>query len=144
MLRQKSNLGQKSQVEKSYFLGFTRKLLPILDFGVQHWNNAKIKPRTKFETFQNALLCFLSLFFNFRTLVRNFLYLWHNFFILIASASNLVGCCRMQMWKCTATFRFFVFGTEGMIFYMWKTTKTPLIYQQIYFCTFQKICTILV
>jgi len=28
------------------------------------------------------------------------------FFILTTSASNLVGCCRTQMWKCTATFRF--------------------------------------
>jgi len=36
MLQQKSKLGQKKQFEKSDFLGFTPKSLPILDFGVQH------------------------------------------------------------------------------------------------------------
>jgi len=36
MLRKKSKLGQKRQIEESHFLGFVPKSLPILDFGVQH------------------------------------------------------------------------------------------------------------
>ena len=37
----KNKLVQKRQFEKSDFLGFTPKSLLILDFRVQHWNNAK-------------------------------------------------------------------------------------------------------
>jgi len=125
MFRQKSKFGQKRQFEKSAFLGFTPKSLPILDFGMQHWNNAKIQPITKVETFQNALLQFLSLFFNFRTLVRNFLDHWHNFFILITSASNLVGCCRTQMWKWTATFRFFCVWYQRYILHVKNDQNSP-------------------
>ena len=62
MLQQKSKLGQKKQFEKSDFLGFTPKSLPILDFGVQHWNNAKIQPITKSQNFSK---CFIALFVTF-------------------------------------------------------------------------------
>ena len=145
MLQQQKQIGAKKAIWKSDFLGFTPNSLPILDFGVQHWNNAKIQPITKTRNFSKG---FIALFVNFSSifgyLSEFFWILGITVFILITSASNLVGCCRTQMWKCTATFRFFVFGPAGMIFYMWKMTKTPLENQQIYFSTFQKICTILV
>ena len=78
---EKQRCGKKGNLKKSDFLGFTPKSLPQLDFGVQHWNNEKFNQQQKVETFQNASLHFLSLFFNFRTLVRNFLDHWHNFFL---------------------------------------------------------------
>jgi len=62
MLRQKSQLGQIRQFEKSDFLGFMPKSLPILDFGVQHLNNAKIQPITKSRNFSK---CFIALFITF-------------------------------------------------------------------------------
>jgi len=52
MSRQKSKLGQKRQFGKSAFTGFTPKALPILDFGMQHWNNAKIQPIKKSKLFK--------------------------------------------------------------------------------------------
>jgi len=44
---EKQRCSKKGNLKKSDFLGFTPKSLPILDFGVQHWNNAKIQPTTK-------------------------------------------------------------------------------------------------
>jgi len=118
MFRKKSKLGQKMQFEKSAFLGFTPKLLPILDFGMEHWNNAKIQPIPKSRNFSK---CFIAVFVTFLEIFGHlseiFLDHWHNFFILITSASNLVECCRTQMCECTATFSLFVFGTRD-IFYM--------------------------
>jgi len=67
---EKQPCGKKGNLKKSDFLGFMPKLLPILDFRVQHWNIAKIQLITKSQNFENASLHFLSLFFNFRTLVR--------------------------------------------------------------------------
>ena len=61
----KSKLGQKRQFEKSNFLGFTANSLPILDFGVQHWNNAKIQPITKTRNFSKS---FIALFVNFSSI----------------------------------------------------------------------------
>jgi len=94
----KSKLGQKRQFEKSDFLGFTPKSLPILDFGVQHWNNAKIQPIAKSRNFSK---CFTELFVNFSSIFRHlseiFWIIGLTFFILINSASNLVRCCRTQM-----------------------------------------------
>jgi len=58
----KSKLGQKKQFEKSNFLGFMPKALPILDFGVHHWKKAKNKPLTKIRTFQNVFVNFLLIF----------------------------------------------------------------------------------
>ena len=101
--KKKNKLGEKNKFEKSDFLGFTPKLLSILDFGVQHWSNAKIQPMTQSWNFSKW---FIELFVNFSSIfgyLSNFLDHWYNF----TSASNLVGCCRMQMWKCTANFRFF-------------------------------------
>jgi len=98
MLRQKSKLGQKRQFEKSDFLGFTPHSLPILDFGVQHWNNAKIQPIAKSRKFSKR---FIELFVNFSSIFGHlseiFWIIGITFFILITSASHLVGCCRTQM-----------------------------------------------
>jgi len=80
--------------------------------------------------------------FNFRQLVRNFLHYWYNFFYshYFCFKFDVVGC------RCENVLQlsdFFVFGTGDIIFHMWKMTKTSLKNQQIYFCTFWKICTIL-
>jgi len=40
----KAYWGKKGNLKKALLEGFTAKSLPILDFGVQHWNNAKIQP----------------------------------------------------------------------------------------------------
>jgi len=94
----KSKLGQKRQFEKSDFLGFTPKSLPILDFGVQHWNNAKIQPIAKSRNFSK---CFTEIFVNFSSICGHLSEIvWIigiTFLILITSASNLVGCFRTQM-----------------------------------------------
>jgi len=47
----KKQIGAKRAIRKKRFLGFTPKSLPILDFGVQHWNNAKMQPITKSRNF---------------------------------------------------------------------------------------------
>ena len=62
MLRQKKTNWAKNAIWKKRFLGFTPKSLPILDFGVQHQNNAKIQPITKSQNFSK---CFTELFVNF-------------------------------------------------------------------------------
>ena len=80
MLRQKSKLGQKRQVEKSDLLGFTPKSLPILDLGVQHWNNAKIQPIPKSRNFSKCFIALFVTFLEFSDTCQNFFGHWHNFF----------------------------------------------------------------
>ena len=106
MSRQKSKLGQKRQFGKSAFTGFTPKALPILDFGMQHWNNAKIQPIKKSKLFKMLYCSFCHFSSILGHLSEVFWIIGVTFFILIASASNLVGCYRTQMWKCIATFSF--------------------------------------
>jgi len=94
----KSKLRQKQQFEKSYFLGFTPQLLPILDFEVQHCNNAKIQPIAKSQNFSKRFIeLFVNFFSIFGHLTEIFWIIGMTFFILNTSASHLVGCCRMQM-----------------------------------------------
>jgi len=80
----------------------------------------------------------------FGHLSENFWITSVTFFILITSASNLVGCCTTQMWKCTATFRFFCVWYRRYDSLHVKNDENSPKNQQIYFYTFQKICTILV
>ena len=95
MLQQKKEIGA---LEKSDFLGFTPKLLSVLDFRVQHWNNAKMQPITKSRNFSK---CFIQLFVNFSSIFGHLLEIFWiigiTFVILITSASSLIGCCRTQM-----------------------------------------------
>jgi len=141
MLQQKKEIGA---LEKSDFLGFTPKLLSVLDFRVQHWNNAKMQPITKSRNFSK---CFIQLFVNFSSIFGHLLEIFWiigiTFVILITSASSLIGCCRTQMWKCTASFRFFcVWYRRYDILHVKNDHNFPK-NQQIHFCTFQKICTFL-
>ena len=116
----KTNWAKKA-IWKKRFLGFTPKSLPILDFGVQHQNNAKIQPITKSQNFSKCFITFCQLF-NLRILVRNFLDHWHYFFILITSKDVVGRRCENVLQLSD----FFVFGTGDMIFDMWKMTKTLL------------------
>jgi len=95
---------------------------------VQHWNNAKIQPITKSQNFSK---CFIELFVNFSSI---FGYLSEIFwiigitsFVLITSASKLVGCCRTQMRKCTTTFWFFcVWYRRYDIFHVKNDQNSPI------------------
>jgi len=59
----KNNVAAKKAIwKKAIFLGFTPKSLLILDFRVQHWNNAKIQLITKSRNFSK---CFIALFVTF-------------------------------------------------------------------------------
>ena len=59
-MARKCNLGQKRPFEKSDFLGFPPKLLPILDFKCRIEKNAKIQPKTKVFSKLSTFLQFLA------------------------------------------------------------------------------------
>jgi len=72
--------GAKKAIWKKRFHRFYAKIAADTGFRSAALEQRKNTTNKKVETFQNGLLQFLSLFFNFRTLVRNFLDHWHNFF----------------------------------------------------------------
>jgi len=141
----KKQTGAKKAIWKKRFFRFYAEITADTGFQSAALEQRKIQPVTKGQNFSKCIIALFATSLQVSDACQKiFLIIGITFFILITSASNLVGFCRTQMWKCTSTFRFFVFGTGGVIFYMWKMTKTPLKNQLIYFCTSQKICTILV
>jgi len=140
----KKQIGAKKAIWKKHFLRFCAQIAAGTGF-----RNAALEPRknTTNNKKSKLLKMFYCSFCHFSSIFGHLSeIIWIigiTFFILITSASNLVGSCRTQMWKCTATFIFLCVWYQRYIF-MWKMTKTSLKNQQIYVCPFQKICTILV
>ena len=76
----KKQIVAKKAIWKMRFYRFYAKIAADTGFRSAASEQSKNTTNKKVETFQNGLLQFLSVFFNFRTLVRNFLDHWHNFF----------------------------------------------------------------
>ena len=139
MLRQKKQIGAKTAIWKKRL--FRLYAIIAADTGFlssaleQRKNTTNSKKSKLFKTFYSTVC---QLFFNFRTLVRNFLDHWYNFFY---SHYFCFTFGRMLQDSCENVLQlldFSVFGTGDAICYMWKMTNTPLKNQQICFCTFQK------
>jgi len=137
----KSKLGQKKQFEKSDFLGFKPKSLSILDLECSDVKNAKNTTNNKFKIFKMFLWTSCQLFFNFSQLITNFSDHWYNFFYS-PFVSNVVGCCRTQIWKCTATLEFFCLWNRRYILQV-KNDKNISKKSTNLFLYFPKIRTIL-
>jgi len=76
----KKKIGAKKAIWKKHFLGFTPKSLPILDFGVQHWNNAKIQPITKSRNFSKCFIAVYVTFLQFSDTCQKYFESLANFF----------------------------------------------------------------
>ena len=76
----KKKIGAKKAIWKKHFLGFTPKSLPILDFGVQHWNNAKIQPMTKSRNFSKCFIAVYVTFLQFSDTCQKYFESLANFF----------------------------------------------------------------
>jgi len=115
----KNNVPAKKQIgAKKRFSRFYAKIAADTGFrnaALEQRKNTTNNKKSKLFKMLYCSFCHFSSIFGH--LSEIFWIIGITFFILITSASNLVGCCRTQMWKCTATFIFFVFGTRD-IFHM--------------------------
>jgi len=76
----KNNVAAKKVIWKKRFFRFYAKIAADTGFRVAALEQRKNITNNKKSKLQNVWLHFLSLFFNFRTLVRNIFDHWHNFF----------------------------------------------------------------
>ena len=126
MLRQKKQIETKTTIWKKLFFRFYATIAADTGFRSaalqQRKNTTNSKKSKLFKTFYWTVCQLFSIFGH---LTEIFWIIGMTFFILNTSASHLVGCCRMQMWKCIATFRFFVWYQRYDILHLRNDRKSP-------------------
>jgi len=122
----KKQIGAKKAIWKKRFFRYYAKIAADTGFrnaALEQRKNTTNNKKSKLFKMLYCSFCHFSSIFGH--LSEIFWIIAITFFILITSASNLVGCCRTQMWICTATFSFFCVWCQRYILHVENDQNSP-------------------